>query len=255
MNKVQLVIAVLSAVGFLFFIAPVFTERTANIGNVTGMLITGGIFFYGLFMQKVHHFIKDLCINKSGKAFVGLIGIVLLGVMLTAAAETIFMIKAAQNRPPENVTAVVLGCRVKGDRPSLILKERIEAAYRYLSENPKAFCILSGGKGEDENISEAQCMYQCLTEMGISGERLILEDRSVSTRENLEFSAQIIKEKGLPEEVVIITSEFHSYRAELIAKKRGLKSYSYPAHTFFVCLATYYVRELYGILQQWIFNG
>ena len=150
--------------------------------------------------------------------------------------------------PPQNTTAVVLGCSVKGTKPSRILEERIDAAYDYLSVNKDAVCILSGGRGPGEDITEAQCMYEVLTKRGISENRLILEERSTTTEENLKYTGEILKDRGLDMTVTLVTSEFHEYRANQMAARLGMKSYSTPAHTFFVYFPTYYVRELYGIL-------
>ena len=92
---------------------------------------------------------------------------------------------------------IVLGCGVNGDRPSLMLTERLDAAYDYLNTHEEVVCILSGGQGKGENISEAECMYRSLTEKGIARDRLYKEDRSTSTRENLLYSKKIIEEKNL----------------------------------------------------------
>ena len=126
------------------------------------------------------------------------------------------------------------------------------AAYEYLLENEEAVAILSGGQGKGEDISEAQCMYEYLTAHGIDGDRLILEDQSTDTEENLKFSMEIMEDEQLGTEAVIITSEFHEYRAQTIAKKIGLDCYGVSGHTFLPLLPTYYVRELYAILEQWI---
>ena len=103
------------------------------------------------------------------------------------------MIHSALHTPPQNTTAVVLGCSVKGTKPSRILEERIDAAYDYLSVNKDAVCILSGGRGPGEDITEAQCMYEVLTKRGISENRLILEERSTTTEENLKYTGEILK--------------------------------------------------------------
>ena len=166
--------------------------------------------------------------------------------------ETVCIVRSALHRPPENTTAVVLGCSVKGERPSRILEERLEAAYDYLEQNPEAFCVLSGGQGPGEDISEAECMYRYLTERGIAPERLILEDASTTTEENLKYSAALLEERGIGGDITIVTSEFHEYRANQVAERLGITSYSTPSHTFFVYLPTYYVRELYGILYYMI---
>ena len=156
-----------------------------------------------------------------------------------------------RSKPAQNATAVILGCRVYGDRPSLILTERMDAAVSYLNENTDAVCIASGGQGADEDISEAECIYRYLVENGISPERIYTENQSTSTRENFAYSYEIIKENSLPQEIAIVTNEFHAYRAGIIAGKLGLSYGAVPAKTARWLLPTYYARELFGVLYEW----
>lgn len=118
-------------------------------------------------------------------------------------------------------------------------------------EHPDSVCILSGGQGSDEIISEAECMYRYLTEKGIDPDRLYQEDRSASTRENLAFSREIIEAEHLNPHIAIATSEFHEYRAGKIAESLGLDHSAVPGRTPGYLFAAYYVRELYGILYEW----
>ena len=119
--------------------------------------------------------------------------------------------------------------------------------------SPVLLVILSGGQGEDEEIPEADCMYRELTAAGVAPGRLYREDRSTSTRENLLFSQAIIKDNGLPETVVVVTNEYHQYRAGLIAGALGMKTYAVSAPSGVGLLPTYWVREWFGILYEWIF--
>ena len=89
---------------------------------------------------------------------------------------------------------VVLGAHLRGDRPSNALLWRIDAAEDYLRANPDTRAVLSGGQGADELISEAQCMYNVLTARGIDGARLLLEDRSRDTNENIRNSLALMEE-------------------------------------------------------------
>lgn len=116
----------------------------------------------------------------------------------------------------------VLGCRVKGTVPTRALMSRCKAAFDYLTENKDSVAVLSGGQGADEDISEAECMYHILTEKGIDKTRLYIENASTSTEENLKFSSDVIDKNNLSKEIVICTSEYHIYRALMIAKKQAL---------------------------------
>lgn len=118
---------------------------------------------------------------------------------------------------------VVLGCQVKGNRPSKSLKRRLDIAYKFLEDNTDICCIVSGGKGNDELISEADCMYSYLTDKGISKERIFKEDTSTSTEENLINSLQLIKEYALPHNIIIATDFYHQLRANIIGKKHSIK--------------------------------
>lgn len=80
----------------------------------------------------------------------------------------------------------MLGAAVKSDSTaSRIMRNRLSAALEFMERNPKAVVIVSGGQGPDEPISEAQCMYETLLEMGAEKDRLLMEEESHTTRENL----------------------------------------------------------------------
>jgi len=134
-----------------------------------------------------------------------------------------------------------------------MLTERLDAAYDYLNTHEEVVGILSGGQGKGENISEAECMYRYLTEKGIAKERLYKEERSTSTRENLLYSKKIMEEEHLDFRVIIVTNEFHEYRASVIAEHTGITPSAVCGKTAWWLLPTYYLRELYGIVFEWIF--
>jgi len=122
-----------------------------------------------------------------------------------------------------NIYAIVLGARVKENgEPSLTLLYRLNETFQYLETYPHVKVIVSGGQGEDEPISEADFMYEYLVREGIDERRIIIENQSTSTYENLLYS----KER-LPKEVTkvtIISSDFHLARAKMIANELNLEA-------------------------------
>ena len=153
---------------------------------------------------------------------------------------------------------IVLGAGVNGTTPSMILSERGSRAYTYLSENPDVICIVSGGQGPGEDITEAQCMFDHLTARGIAAERIWLEDKSTSTRENIRFSLEVIEAKtgSRPETAAIISNEFHLFRAGLMAGEQGLEAIGVPAKTTWLSLRiNYFLREIAGVWYYWILGG
>ena len=150
---------------------------------------------------------------------------------------------------------IVLGAGLIGKEPTNPLRVRIEKAAEYMSENPDTILIASGGKGPNEEISEAECIRDRLVRLyGIDEERIILEDRSKSTEENLINSMQIIGDPGAS--VGIITNSFHEYRAMLIAEHIGYENAGpVPATTLLPVGIHYVIREFFGVVQFKVKNG
>ena len=92
-------------------------------------------------------------------------------------------------------TVVVLGCKVNGDQPSLMLRRRLECALEYLRANEQAVCVVSGGQGSNESYSEAYVMEKFLVENGVAPERVEQEALSTNTDSNIANSLQLIEQK------------------------------------------------------------
>ena len=172
-------------------------------------------------------------------------GIVLLGILFI---EAVIMGYGSSKPDPGADYAVVLGARVIGKKPSYNLEKRLEKAYNYLEKSPDTKAILSGGKGPGEDISEAQAMYEYLTGRGIAGDRLILEDQSVNTDQNLEYSIE--KMTGSGKKVVIVSNRFHIYRALGIARKKGLSHVQgLGSAVKWYTAPNMYVREAFAVIK------
>lgn len=249
----RVIIVAVGVCSLPLFLIPLSLSVGVNIGNATGIAVAILLMGYGLFFKSINKGINRCLHHKVLRYLVYFAGAIAGTILVLVIVLTILMLRAMGNEPKGHETLVVLGCRVYGEVPSLSLRERLEAAYEYLEAHPEAYCVVSGGQGDGENISEAECMYRYLTERGIDGERIFKEDASTTTRENLEFSLNLIKEKDLPQEIAIVTSEYHQYRASLVAKELGLENTAVCGKTAKWLLPTFYIRELYGILYQWVF--
>lgn len=198
-------------------------------------------------------------IHKGGRKRVT--GWILTGIfallLLWCGYLTTLIFSAAANTPPSSATVVVLGCKVNSDKsPSLSLRTRIEKAAEYLKEHPDAVCIVSGGQGSIEPVSEASVMARELEALGIAPERILQEDQSTDTRENMEYSAKLIEEKGLSREVAVVTDDYHEFRAGELAKDAGLTPYAVPAESVKHLFPANYGRELISMtkffIEKWI---
>lgn len=180
-----------------------------------------------------------------------------LCLILLAAAVTGCIIATASYNKSEREAGylIVLGAGVNGTVPSLSLRERLDAAYDYLQDHPNTVCIVSGGQGSGEDITEAECMYRYLTDKGIDPERVIREDKATSTQENLTYSLALIGPENAPY-VGILSSEYHLCRARLMARELGMDPVMIPAKTTRISLRiNYFLREIAAVWYYMIFGG
>ena len=194
--------------------------------------------------------------HPKGKILCKVICVFLLAGCLAAAVTGGFILSTAHpSQLPACDYIVVLGAGVRGSVPSLTLSERIGAAYDYLTVHLDTTAILCGGQGPGEDITEAACMYRELTQMGIDGNRLLIEDRSTSTMENLSFALDIAEASiGIrPVKIGIVSSEYHLFRAVRFARDLNLEAFGIPAKTTWLPLrVNYYLREIVAVWKYFV---
>ncbi|EAF5414055.1 YdcF family protein [Listeria monocytogenes] len=164
-----------------------------------------------------------------------------------------FMFSGTRAKPSDNAdTVLILGAKVNGDpaEPAEVLKERLDAAVTYLNENPTMQVVVSGGQGEDESASEASVMEEYLVNKGITRSRIKIEDKSRRTEENIKYS----KGKFNLGKTVIVTSDYHMYRALMLAKRQGLDASGLPAKSQSVIKIKNMMRETLSITYAWVFD-
>lgn len=235
---------ILKAVGviiFLIYSLPLLAG-ILNLGNAFGMGVGAVLILIGVLLERL------LKLNKiiiSAFLVIAIVGTALFSVTMTA------IVKQTTKIDQESLsgTLIVLGCKVRGETPSLQLYKRAMVGVDYLNSHPNEHAILCGGQGSDEKISEAECIKRIMLENGIDESRLFLEDKSTSTEENIKFAKKIIDDNNLDTNVVIATSDYHCYRATLIAEKYGLIAEAVPAFADRFSRPTFYTREVFGIWQ------
>ena len=185
--------------------------------------------------------------------------ILIIGLLVVGITEAI-IIKASFGSPKEQVEyVVVLGAKVNPDGPSVSLWDRICGAYTYLEEHPDVIAIVSGGQGSDEPITEAECMYRELVELGIDSNRIWIEDEATSTWENMHYSLDLIEERtGIrPTKLGVLSSEYHLFRASLFAKACGIEEFvGVPARTSRLSqMINHFMREVAGVWHYILLGG
>lgn len=175
-------------------------------------------------------------------------GVSAVCLLVFLVVEGILIVHAKMQPQPGAEYVIVLGARVDGTRIMRNLQNRLDAAIDYLEENPDAVIIVSGGRGRGEDITEADAMGRYLEEHGVGKEKILRETRSKNTDQNLSYSAELMDSKE--SRVVIVTSDFHIYRAKKIATKQGYTQVSgIGAETTAFTVPNNFVREAVAVIK------
>ena len=181
-----------------------------------------------------------------------------IGLLIVGVTEAL-VIEASFGDPKQHCDyMVVLGAKVREEGPSVSLMDRIRATQSYMDAHPDVIAVVSGGKGDDEPMTEAQCMYDELVKLGVDPQRIWVEDQATSTWENLNFSLNLIEEKTgtRPEKIGILSSEYHLFRASLFADACGVESVGIPAATSRLPQKiNHFMREVAGVWHYLLLGG
>ena len=182
-------------------------------------------------------------------------GIIHVAKVLRICFIEALIIKGMMAKPKDNCDyIIVLGCQIRGDHITRSLKNRLDVAVSYAIDNPDTTIIVSGGRGKGENTTEAFAMYNYLVSKGIDGSRIIQEDNSTDTSENMKYSVQYIE--NTDSLVGIVTNNFHIARSRLLARHAGLNNTcGMPAESDHVLFINYMVREAIGIVKDFVFGN
>ena len=140
---------------------------------------------------------------------------------------------------------------IDGDKVSKLLQERLDKAIDVYRKDPSPTKLIpSGGKGADENISEAEAMKGYLLGQGIPESDILLEDRSTTTFENLQFSKDIIDGREGRKYTALVTSNYHVYRALRYCRKVGLKCKGIGSHVAMYYWPSALIREYIAVHSE-----
>lgn len=188
--------------------------------------------------------------NKLGSAITA---VLLTSLVILAVLEGT-IIKNGFTKPDKDADyLIVLGAQINGTRVSKALRYRLDEAYKYAMENKDTKVIVSGGQGTREDISEAEAMSDYLEEKGLEKERIIIEDKSTNTNENIKYSKQLMRDADY---VVVVTNRFHLYRGVRIARKQlDQKVEGLGAATGTALFINYYFREAFAVVKDYIVHN
>jgi uncharacterized SAM-binding protein YcdF (DUF218 family) len=222
------------------------TATTIAFGFTVGNAIA---FIAGLFLISLYFIYPKL--PKRLRRWIK--AVLLCGMTFMIVMMLFIGIKGTKNTTAFNEDVVlVLGCGIRGETPLPTMQERLDKCLNYLQYNPDVLIVVSGGQGHNEAIPESEAMKRYLVAKGVKASQIITEDQSRNTLQNMQFSKQIF-DNHLPSgyTVACITSNYHAYRATVLATKQGLNTTSYNAGTTWYLYPSAFSREILSICKMW----
>ncbi len=179
--------------------------------------------------------------------------ILITGLSIIIILEGLIIYSSRNNFSPDADYIIVLGAKLHGKRPSKSLLYRMNTALAYMKKYPNMKLIASGGQGFDESIPEAVAIKNYFIENGIKADRILLEDKSKNTFENMKFSRKLIKKNGLIK-INVVTNRYHILRSKLLAERNNFKAYGLPAKTPKSVLLKSYLRESLALVKSFFLD-
>ena len=239
-DAVTIIRIVLVGMGVLLFFNLLILFRVSNpsLGFTVQGFLALFLIAYGIFLHKI---------PKTINIIVGILALIPLTLALF-----LFVYGNVSDADYTEDVVIVLGAGLRGESVGGPLARRLDASIAYFHQNPEAYIIVTGGLGVGAPITEAEAMFRYLTERGIPEERILKEDKSTSTYENLLFAKEILDQQ-FPEgySSVLITNDFHIYRAVRTANQVGLEVSRIGAYTAWYTWPVNYLRETLAVLNLW----
>ncbi len=196
--------------------------------------------------------------KKRGLRVFAAIVVLLIALVVVVYGASLVAVLAGGNTSVDGEpdVMIVFGCQHDGYKMSSALKDRADAALDYIRLHPDVFVILSGGKADKNGVTEAECMRKYLVDCGADESKLILEDRSTTTVENIRFSLDLLNERFEDDyDVLLLSNGFHLQRIRMLWKRAGGKDASALAAPLSSTSdkAAMYLREPFVLLYEFLF--
>jgi uncharacterized SAM-binding protein YcdF (DUF218 family) len=229
--------------------------RLVNLlGMILSVLLIGGEAFMLYINMYASGSRTEVIIHDT---FVNIYAAVFLYFESMLIGSIIAALIAARYEPDKDKDAIiVLGCGIRKDgTPTPILRGRLDRALRFAREQKEMtgkelVFVVSGGQGPNEVISEAASMKGYLVEQGVPEERILMEDKSTDTAENMRFSKDVLKAYNPDAKIAFSTTNYHVFRGGLKARRVKMRAQGMGAPTKWYFWPNAFVREFVGLLTE-----
>jgi len=216
----------------------------AKPANLLSVLFALLLFAFFVFWPAVQNWIKGP-LSAAGYGIVSFIAVYLLSLMaMYVLAAVLNLIHLRKSRNADYI--VVLGAGLMGKRVTPLLASRIDRGIELLRYNPNAVLILSGGQGPGEDMTESEAMAAYAVDHGVDVQKIVMEQKSTSTQENLLYSRTLMEHEN--PKIIIVTTAYHVFRALVLARQQGIKCVGFGAKTKWYFTLNALIREFIGYL-------
>lgn len=208
------------------------------------------IFAIGLF---IFLFVGPIFVKSSNNIMTSLYAVISFAVFYLLSVLASYCLSAFLNtfhlfKKRKLDYIIVLGAGIKGEQVPPLLASRIDQGIEILKKNPKALLIMSGGQGKGEDIPEGEAMARYAINKGIDESKIIVENKSTSTKENLLFSSKLMTKES--PRVGLVTTSYHVFRALILAKDLGIRCIGFGSVTKWYFTLNALIREFIGYLSM-----
>ncbi len=259
-NSLNWILILISILGIVYFVVLDKSTRLYTFFSFFMKLFLMSFVIYNLFIIGIKTIKNSKQKSKAKNIFKRLL--IVLSTTMSIGYATFLLsfivfltlnIHSAKTDASEKIDyIIVLGAGLNGEIPSPILRDRLDKTIEVAKLIPDIYIIVCGGKSPGEDIEEAIAMKQYLCNRGVKPGRIITEEESRNTDENISNAAKIIEQQNGGREVLIVTSSFHMMRSKLIAKRYQLNSHS-AAVTSKPSSYHYYLREYFAVVYYYVF--
>ena len=186
-----------------------------------------------------------------------LLAVLALGIALFCALEIVIAVNSRTEINGEPEVMGIFGCQVKPWGPSVLLQDRLDTALEYLETDSDITIVVTGGKGDDEHVSEARCMYDYLIEHGGDKSRIIMEDMSRNTSQNIQHTKAMLNAMGydlLQEDYLLVSNGFHLARIKMLWGDYGTVSTLAAPSTHLPSRVKMFFREPLALVKSFVFD-
>ena len=252
-KKQYIFLLLISIIGIIDTTFLVFFGTPINFGvifpGIAGIFLIGYIFLFS-YMKR-----KWKIIDSKNLRFT--IRFLAFGFIVSFVVTQLLIVSSMNFEKANDVKYIILlGGGIDKDKFTVTAQNRVDKALELLKEDKELMVITSGGKDSDDKLSEAEHYREYLLENGIDLNRILVETKSTSTMENFKFSKQILeKTNQFNNKVYVVTSEFHLFRAKMLARRNGLIAFGVPAKTQTLVLPNNIIREYFALVKSLMFDN